>query len=85
MSQLRLQYIQLTSIKSCTETQSVLNDLPILVEGWEVGEMTLAHEDTVIGDGDDILEVIPDNCRGQKGSNTNLYSSTCRGHCERID
>ena len=45
----------------------------------------LAHKDTVIGDGDDILEVIPDNCRGQKRSNTNLHSSTCRGHCERID
>ena len=26
----------------------------------------LAHKDTVIGDGDDILEVIPDNCRGQE-------------------
>ena len=40
----------------------------------QVGEMTsplrhrvgppLAHEDSVIGDGDDIREVIPDNCRG---------------------
>ena len=39
----------------------------------------LAHKDTVIGDGDDILEVIPDNCRGQKRSNTNLHSSTFKG------